>query len=128
MQENTTLREFLEKELGCKTKPLYEEFEKSKDSFILAVVVGLKNEKKDMEEGFVFTAKRGGELIERVKKLIREFYVRNDYIVIYQFPQKPKESDFSFHYIIEKNAEKKTVAVTFEKEKTLLTVMPNIHI
>ena len=90
--------------------------------------MGLKNEKKDMEEGFVFTAKRGGELIERVKKLIREFYVRNGYIVIYQFPQKPKESDFSFHYIIEKNAEKKTVAITFEKEKTLITVMPNIHI
>ena len=128
MQENTTLREFLEKELGCKTKNTFQELKKSTDRIILGMVAHWEKENESAEEAFLFEAKRGGELIERVKKLIREFYVRNGYIVIYQFPQGPKESDFSFHYIIEKNTEKKTIAITFEKEKTLLTVMPNIHI
>ncbi len=128
MEENKTLREFLEKELGCKTKNNLEELKKSTDPFMLMMASYWKKKNEDAEEVFLFEAKRGSELIRTTDELIRKFYVRNSYIVIHQFPKNPARNNTSFQYIVEKEMEKKTVSITFEEKVTLITVRPGINV
>lgn len=126
MTENQqTLAEFLEHELGVRTEPLFKRSEGSHDPIVTHMTRLWKEQNKNSEEAFLFKATIGLQLIEKVKLLVPKFYTRHGYIVVHVLPKKDAYPR-SVLFVLEKEQEKKSISITFEQGMVLITVFPPV--
>lgn len=113
-----TLRGFLE-EHGYRTQPMLWKLEKSEDPEVLKFVKHWKRENEGADETFAFSSQRGKETEERIIFLINLYFAQNGFSTVFQ-----RRNPGTFFSFLKKGKERKTVAVTFEANLTLVTVTP----